>query len=81
MDIYFIIIIIIAIIAIIYLISINNIKENFETYSYGPYNYMDSGASPLTFYKYPIYRKPYMFPYKFHKSYPYPHMSYYETNI
>ena len=57
------------------------IKEKFETYSYGPYNYMDSGTSPLTFYRYPIYRKPYMYPYQFYKSYPYPHMSYYETNI
>ena len=55
--------------------------ENFETYSYGPFNYMDSGADPLTFYKYPIYRNPYMFPYKFYSSYPYPYMTYYPTNI
>jgi hypothetical protein len=56
-------------------------NENFETYSYGPYNYMDSGASPLTFYKYPAYRKPYMYPYKFYSSYPYPYMKNYEINI
>jgi hypothetical protein len=55
--------------------------EKFETYSYGPFNYMDSGADPLTFYKYPIYRNPYNYPYKFYSSYPYPYMTYYPTNI
>jgi len=58
-----------------------NTLERFETYSYGPFNYMDSGSDPLTFYKYPIYRNPYMYPYKFYSSYPYPHMTHYETNI
>ena len=75
-----ILLVIIIIISIIYLYS-SNIKENFETYSYGPYNYMDSGSDPLTFYKYPIYRNPYMYPYKFYSSYPYPYMTYYPTNI
>ena len=75
-----VLLIIIIIIAVIYLYS-TNIKENFETYSYGPYNYMDSGSDPLTFYKYPIYRNPYMYPYKFYSSYPYPYMTYYPTNI
>jgi hypothetical protein len=75
-----ILLIILIIIAIIYLSS-TNIKENFETYSYGPFNYMDSGSDPLTFYKYPIYRNPYMYPYKFYSSYPYPYMTYYPTNI
>ena len=42
---------------------------------------MDTGADPLTFYKYPIYRNPYMYPYKFYSSYPYPYMTNYETNI
>jgi len=56
-------------------------KEHFETYSYGPYNYMDTGSDPLSFYKYPIYRQPYMYPYKFYSSYPYPYMTNYETNI
>ena len=55
--------------------------EHYDTYSYGPYNYMDTGASPLSFYKYPIYRKPFMYPYQFYSSYPYPHMTYYPTNI
>ena len=63
-----------------YLYSRNTI-EDFETYSYGPFNYMDTGADPLTFYKYPIYRNPFMYPYKFYSSYPYPYMSYYPTNI
>jgi hypothetical protein len=56
-------------------------NEHFETYSYGPYNYMDTGADPLTFYRYPIYRQPYMYPYKFYSSYPYPYMTYWPTNI
>ena len=75
-----VLLVIIIIMAIIYLYS-TNIKENFETYSYGPFNYMDSGSDPLTFYKYPIYRNPYMYPYKFYSSYPYPYMTYYPTNI
>jgi hypothetical protein len=75
-----VLLVIIMIIAVIYLYTMN-IKENFETYSYGPFNYMDSGSDPLTFYKYPIYRNPYMYPYKFYSSYPYPYMSYYPTNI
>jgi hypothetical protein len=75
-----ILLIIIIIMAIIYLYS-NNIIEKFETYSYGPFNYMDSGSDPLSFYKYPIYRNPYMYPYKFYSSYPYPYMTYYPTNI
>lgn len=75
-----IIMIFLIILLIIYLCS-KNILEKFETYSYGPFNYMDSGADPLTFYKYPIYRNPYMYPYKFYSSYPYPYMKNYETNI
>ena len=71
---------ILIIIAILYLTTYKY-QENFETYSYGPYNYMDTGADPLTFYKYPIYREPYMFPYKFYSSYPYPYMTYNTTNI
>jgi len=80
---YYILILIILLILIsiiTYLYTKNNI-EGFETYSYGPYDYMTTGASPLTFYNYPIYRKPYMYPYKFYSSYPYPYMTNYETNI
>ena len=75
-----ILIIILIIIAIFYLYR-PYIKESFETYSYGPFNYMDTGSDPLSFYKYPIYRNPYMYPYKFYSSYPYPYMTYYPTNI
>ncbi len=82
-DLQITLIIILIIIAIIYLLSINmtQIKESFETYSYGPFNYMDTGADPLTFYKYPIYKNPYMYPYKFYSSYPYPYMTYNTANI
>jgi hypothetical protein len=75
-----IIMIFLIILLFIYLCS-KNVLESFETYSYGPFNYMDSGTDPLTFYKYPIYRNPYMYPYKFYSSYPYPYMKNYETNI
>jgi len=74
------IIIILIIILSIYLYKIK-IIENYETYSYGPFDYMDTGADPLTFYRYPIYRNPYMYPYKFYSSYPYPYMTYYKTNV
>jgi hypothetical protein len=74
------IIIILIFSAIVYLYSMN-IVESFETYSYGPFNYMDTGADPLTFYKYPIYRNPYMYPYKFYSSYPFPYMTYGKVNI
>lgn len=74
------ILILLIILSFMYLYRKYNI-ENFETYSYGPFNYMDTGADPLTFYKYPIYRNPYMYPYKFYSSYPYPYMTYYPTNI
>ena len=58
-----------------------DINESYESYSYGPFNYMDTGADPLTFYKYPIYKNPYMYPYKFYSSYPYPYMQYNDANI
>ena len=73
-------IIILIIFCLIYLYFYKRI-EGFETYSYGPFNYMDTGADPLTFYKYPIYRNPYMYPYKFYSSYPYPYMTYGNINI
>ena len=53
--------------------------ENFQSYIQNPYNYIKTGADPLTFYSLPRYRKPYRFPFKFHKSYPYPHLSPYEN--
>ena len=56
-------------------------NEHFTPYSYGPFNYMDTGSDPLSFYKYPIFRNPFMYPYKFYSSYPYPYMTYFPTNI
>lgn len=76
---FFTIFIILIILAIVYLYSDN--KEHFGTYFYGPYGYGDTGSDPLSFYKYPIYRQPFMYPFKFYSSYPYPYMTYYETNI
>lgn len=82
MDInYLTIFLIIFIIISLWYLYNNKIIENYETYSYGPFNYMDTGADPLTFYKYPIYKNPYMFPYKFYSSYPYPYMTYSTANI
>jgi len=78
--------ILIAIIIICFLYLYNkykilNTKENFETYNYGPFNYFDTGASPLTFYTYPAFREPYMYPQLFYSSFPYPYLSYGEINI
>lgn len=79
-DLNIFILIIILLLACVYLYYNKDI-ENFETYSYGPYNYMDTGADPLTFYRYPIYRSPFMYPYKYYSSYPYPYMTYDKVNI
>lgn len=83
LNIIIVILIIIIIIIILYQTFYKNTKENFETYSYegSGFPFMDSGASPLTFYKYPAYRKPYMFPQVFYSSYPYPYLQNYEMNI
>ncbi len=62
-------------------LNINSNMENFQTYFYDPFNYGTTGADPLTFYKYPVYRKPYRYPFQFYSSYPYPYMSYNPTNI
>ncbi len=80
---YILIIIIILIIGIIYYNKnyLNTLKENFETYKRNPYNYYESGATPLNFYEFPTYRKPYMFPQQFYKSYPLPHLSYFEDSV
>ena len=83
MDIIIKITILIVIISLFYIINryLNIFQENFETYSYGPFNYATTGADPLTFYKYPVYRNPYMYPYKYYSSYPYPYMTYNPVNI
>lgn len=55
--------------------------ENFSTYSYAPFDYISTGSDPLTFYKYPVYRNPYRYPYKHYSSYPYPYMTYHPVNL
>jgi len=75
------VILIILIVLSCYYLFYKKTIENYETYSYGPFDYMTTGADPLTFYKYPIYKNPYMYPYKFYSSYPYPYMTYYTSNI
>ncbi len=57
--------------------------ETFSTdmYTYSPFNYQSTGTSPLSFYNYPAYRKPYMYDYQFVSSYPSPHFTYNEINI
>jgi len=80
-DLNYYVLIIVILLACVFLYNNNNSIEKFETYSYGPYNYMDTGADPLTFYRYPVYREPYMYPYKFYSSYPYPYMTYGNINI
>ena len=76
----FVVVILLIVSSLCYL-NLNISMENFETYFYDPFNYGDTGADPLTFYRYPIYRKPYRYPYQFYSSYPYPYLSYYPTNI
>tara|TARA_B110000037_G_C17060376_1_gene481631 strand:+ start:179 stop:427 length:249 start_codon:yes stop_codon:yes gene_type:complete len=76
----FTILIILILVCTSYLSS-NEITENFETYFYDPFNYGSTGSDPLSFYKYPIYRKPYRYPFQFESSYPSPYLSYYPTNI
>ena len=49
--------------------------ERFQDYKMYPYGEVYSGSDPLYFYEYNRYRKPYMWPYKYYSSYPYPHMS------
>ena len=72
-------IIFLIILCLIYL-QIQN-KEMFTPYTYGPFNYSTTGTDPLSFYMYPIYRQPYMYPYQYQTNYPYSRMTYYETNI
>jgi hypothetical protein len=82
METFLKIIILIIIFIIFYIINLYiNTQENFQTYSYGPFNYTTTGTDPLTFYKYPVYRNPYMYPYKYFSSYPYPHMTYNQINV
>ena len=53
-------------------------QENWANYTTPYYNFKRTGTDPLIYYARPIYRKPYMYPFTFFKSYPYAHMSYYD---
>ena len=52
------------------------LQENWEAYKQSPLNYIQSGSSPLAFYRRNRYRKPYRYPLKHYDSSPYPNMSY-----
>lgn len=69
----------IILLLLIFVISIY-IKDSekfvpYETLPRTDFNYWRTGSQPLNFYKLPLYRKPYRFPFRFFKSYPIPHMS------
>lgn len=70
--------VILLICSIIYCInkSRGNVQENWENYQQTPLNYIQSGSSPLGFYRRDRYRKPYRYPLKHYDSSPYPNMSY-----
>ena len=53
----------------------------FTPYTYGPFDYSTTGTDPLSFYLYPAYRKPYMYPYQYQTNYPYSRMTFNEINI
>lgn len=55
--------------------------EGFTTYKRNPYAFYETGTDPLTFYEYPIYRKPYMYPQQFYSSYPVPYLTYYPDTL
>ncbi len=76
---YMVLILLIAIGVYMYLSK--NGSEHFSMYKRNPYEYYETGGSPLNFYEFPIYRKPYMYPQQFYKSYPIPHLSHYEDAL
>lgn len=57
------------------ILYISNQRESFQDYKLCPYGEVLSGNDPLYFYNYDRYRKPYRWPFRYHSSYPYPHMS------
>ncbi len=77
---YFVLFVILIITMIILVITIQNNKcdlnEKLENYMRTPFNYIDTGSTPIDFYKKNLYRKPFDYPYKFFKSYPVPSMQY-----
>ena len=55
--------------------------EGFTTYKRNPNAFYETGSDPLTFYEYPIYREPYMYPQQFYSSYPVPYLTYYPDTL
>lgn len=68
--------VILLICTFIYCINKKKLQENWESYMQTPLNYIQSGSSPLTYYRRDRYRKPYRYPIKHYESSPYPNMSY-----
>lgn len=77
---YFVLLVILIIIIVILIITLGvnkcDLKEKWENYMRTPFNYLDTGATPINFYRKDLYRKPFDYPYKFFKSYPVPCMQY-----
>lgn len=72
-------VVLLAFAMIVYLLySKMNTYEHWQNYIQKPYNYMKSGSEPMNMYRYDRYRKPYRYPFKFHSSYPYPHLTHHE---
>ena len=62
----------------IYLNKNKNKKiENWEIYHRLPHNYIETGSTPINFYRRDMYRKPYRYPVTFTKNYPIVHESHY----
>ncbi len=77
---YFLLFVLLIIIIIILIISCGSnqidLKEKWENYIRTPFNYVDTGSTPMDFYRKDLYRLPYDYPYTFFKSYPIPSMQY-----
>ena len=54
-----------------------NKMEMYQNYMTLPFDEVKTGSNPLDFYRKDKYRKPYRYPFKFHQSYPVPHMTHY----
>ncbi len=50
------------------------LRENWQSYKQTPFGEVKTGQDPLYFYAYYRYRKPYRWPFRFHSTYPYPHL-------
>jgi hypothetical protein len=71
----FTIILVLIILLLLYFLNCNNSQENWQSYRQLPFDYIKDGSSPLNFYVRNRYKKPYRYPLKHYKSYPYPNMS------